>query len=331
MELSEAGVPQGALVFLDVSQVDADDAHRVAALVAAGTLPIIGISDREPAAQAMPLLEALTFTVVAAGDELPPTCVHVPSVEDAVAALATSAEQAPLAALTLCELLRTTASLPVPDALVAESLAYSMLLGSAEFARWLPGRERRPGRTPAGPPVLVSRDGTTLNVRLNQPERRNAFDRSLRDALVEALEIAVYDETVAQVLVSGRGPAFCSGGDLDEFGTTPDVATAHVIRTTRSPARLINQLRGRTHVVVHGACVGAGVELAAFAGSVSARPDASFWLPELSMGLIPGAGGTVSLPRRIGRWRTAWLALTGTRIDAETAMIWGLVDARANG
>jgi enoyl-CoA hydratase/carnithine racemase len=57
-----------------------------------------------------------------------------------------------------------------------------------------------------------------------------------------------------------------------------------------------------------------------------ARPDTVIGLPEVSLGLIPGAGGTVSLPRRIGRHRTAWLALTGRTIDAATARAWGLVD-----
>jgi enoyl-CoA hydratase/carnithine racemase len=57
-----------------------------------------------------------------------------------------------------------------------------------------------------------------------------------------------------------------------------------------------------------------------------ARPDTVIGLPEVAMGLIPGAGGTVSLPRRIGRHRTAWLALTGRTIDAPTAREWGLVD-----
>ncbi len=79
-------------------------------------------------------------------------------------------------------------------------------------------------------------------------------------------------------------------------------------------------------MLVHGACVGAGVELPAFAARVVAREDATFELPELSMGLVPGAGGTVSLPRRIGRQRTAWLCLTGARIDARAALAWGLVD-----
>jgi enoyl-CoA hydratase/carnithine racemase len=82
----------------------------------------------------------------------------------------------------------------------------------------------------------------------------------------------------------------------------------------------------RTRAELHGACIGAGIELAAYAGTVVARPNAFVQLPEVAMGLIPGAGGTVSLPRRIGRQRTAFLALTGRRIDAPTARDWGLVD-----
>jgi enoyl-CoA hydratase/carnithine racemase len=83
---------------------------------------------------------------------------------------------------------------------------------------------------------------------------------------------------------------------------------------------------GRTTALVHGPCAGSGVELPAFAGRVVAHPDTTFELPELMMGLIPGAGGTVSVPARVGRHRTAWLVLTGRRIDAATARAWGLVD-----
>jgi enoyl-CoA hydratase/carnithine racemase len=59
---------------------------------------------------------------------------------------------------------------------------------------------------------------------------------------------------------------------------------------------------------------------------VRAHPNTVFGLPELSLGLLPGAGGTVSVTRRIGRWRTAYLVLSGRRIDAATALRWGLVD-----
>ena len=66
--------------------------------------------------------------------------------------------------------------------------------------------------------------------------------------------------------------------------------------------------------------------MAAFCGHVVAAPDAVFGLPELGLGLTPGAGGTVSVTRRIGRWRTAYLVLSGRTIDADTALAWGLVD-----
>ena len=79
-------------------------------------------------------------------------------------------------------------------------------------------------------------------------------------------------------------------------------------------------------MAAHGPCIGAGIEVPAFAGSVLASPGTTFRLPELRMGLIPGAGGTVSIPRRIGRWRTAYLALSGAPIGIETAQAWGLVD-----
>jgi enoyl-CoA hydratase/carnithine racemase len=122
------------------------------------------------------------------------------------------------------------------------------------------------------------------------------------------------------------GPDFSFGGDLHEFGSAPDPATAHVIRLTRSVGALIASHRDRVTAYVHGACYGAGCEVPAFAGRVVATADARFALPEISLGLIPGAGGTVSVTGRIGRWRTAWLALSGARIDAPTALAWGLVD-----
>jgi enoyl-CoA hydratase/carnithine racemase len=78
---------------------------------------------------------------------------------------------------------------------------------------------------------------------------------------------------------------------------------------------------------LHGACIGAGAELAAFGRRVTAATDTWFRLPEVGFGLIPGAGGCVSLVRRIGRQRTAWLAISGERIDAATALAWGLVDS----
>ena len=218
-------------------------------------------------------------------------------------------------------------TLEIHDALVAESLAYSVLLAGPEFARWLGARG--PARAPEsrGDPVIVEREGSRLRLVLNRPERCNAWGTAMRDACAQALDVALADPSVEDVEVRGAGAAFCAGGDLDEFGTLPDAATAHAVRSMRNVARQLAACSDRLHFRVHGACVGAGMELPAFAERVTAAPDAWFELPELAMGLVPGAGGTASLPRRIGRQRTAGLALSGRRIDAETALAWGLVDA----
>jgi enoyl-CoA hydratase/carnithine racemase len=82
---------------------------------------------------------------------------------------------------------------------------------------------------------------------------------------------------------------------------------------------------------LHGACVGSGIELPAFAGLVVAAPSTRISLPEVRLGLVPGAGGTVSITRRMGRHRTARLALTGEVLDAATARRWGLVDVLDDG
>ncbi len=236
----------------------------------------------------------------------------------------------PLASQSLAQLLRLSAGCSVHEGLVAESLVYATLQAGPEFAAWLASRpEPKPRAQPEGPAVRIDRAEGRLELWLNRPEKRNAFSAEMRDALCEGLALAVMDRSVERVLLRGEGPVFCSGGDLDEFGTLPDPATAHAIRSTRHPARLLHALEPRVECVVQGSCVGAGVELPAFATRVVARPDAAFRLPELSMGLVPGAGGTVSLPRRIGRQRTAWLALTGVAIDVETALSWRLVDAIA--
>jgi enoyl-CoA hydratase/carnithine racemase len=98
------------------------------------------------------------------------------------------------------------------------------------------------------------------------------------------------------------------------------------VRLARSAGRVLATIADRVTAHVHGSCLGSGIELPAFAGRVIAHPDTLIALPEVRMGLIPGAGGTVSLPRRIGRHRTALLALAGFTIDAATARQWGLVD-----
>jgi enoyl-CoA hydratase/carnithine racemase len=243
------------------------------------------------------------------------------SVDDIVSTVTTR----PLASTTLALLLRSSSRHTVPEGLVAESAAYSVLQAGPEFAAWRTSRAPRP---PEGTDarVLVVRAGNTLVVTLARPERLNALDARMRDELLDALRVAMADPTITRIELRGEGRAFCAGGDLDEFGSRSDPATAHVIRLRHSVGRVLDELRARTSAHIHGPCVGSGIELAAFAGAVHARSDTAISLPEINLGLIPGAGGTVSLPRRIGRLRTAWLALSGATIDAATALAWGLVD-----
>ena len=115
-------------------------------------------------------------------------------------------------------------------------------------------------------------------------------------------------------------------GDLEEFGRATDLVAAYLVRLARAPWRVLDRISGRVTARVHGACIGAGTEMAAFAGRVVAAPDAFFALPEVGMGLVPGAGGSVGVPRRIGRWRAGWLMLTGERLPARDALRWGLAD-----
>ena len=176
------------------------------------------------------------------------------------------------------------------------------------------------------PAVLIDHSDNTLRLTLNRPNRRNAFSAEMRDRLVEALRAANPAPPAGGIVLTGAGEAFCSGGDLNEFGTTPDPATAHIVRSLRSAAWEMHQLRDHISVNLHGACVGAGIELPAFTNNITSTPDAFFWLPEVRYGLVPGAGGTASLPRRIGRHRTASLALTNRRLHPPTALKWGLID-----
>jgi hypothetical protein len=233
----------------------------------------------------------------------------------------------PLVSLAAVTLLRGSGGLDVWAGLAAESATYAALLGSAPFRAWRQARPPRPTPPAGESPVLVHRHDRCLRVVLNRPQVHNAVDTAMRDALVEALALAAADATIEVVELSGAGPSFSSGGDLEEFGTVGDPALAHAVRLTRHPARWMHLVADRTVVRTHGAALGAGIELASFAGRVVASRDAFFGLPEVGMGLVPGAGGTVGIPRRIGRARTAWMTVTGARVDAATAHAWGLVDA----
>jgi enoyl-CoA hydratase len=309
--------------------VDSDDEYL--SVAAGAPLVVIDLTTATPAADRLaPMLGGLPCVLVGFGEDTAstPLAAALDVVTDDVGVIDTIAgniERAPVAATALALLLRGRDARSLDESLVAESSAYSMLQGSAEFARWRASRPANPVVDPDDV-VVVTRRGNTLDVLLNRPNRHNAFSMAMRDRLVEALRLALVDDEVDHVVLHGAGRSFSSGGDLDEFGSFGDAAQAHGVRLTRSAARLMARLAEHVECRLHGACMGAGIELPAFAHRLTARSDTFFALPEVAYGLVPGAGGTASLPGRIGRQRTARLGLTAERIDAPTALAWGLID-----
>ena len=231
----------------------------------------------------------------------------------------------PIAGTTLALLLRAAPQRSIADGLVAESAAYSVLQSGPEFAAWRSANPPRSDRDDA-PRVRTERAGDTLVITLVRLKRLNALDAQMRDELMDALTLAAADDGITNVEWRGEGKSFCAGGDLDEFGTRPDPATAHLVRLQRSVGRTLAALTKPTVSYLHGPCMGSGIELAAFTDTVVGAPDTTLALPEIGLGLVPGAGGTVSLTRRIGRLRTASLAFSAEPIDVTTAKEWGLVD-----
>jgi hypothetical protein len=231
----------------------------------------------------------------------------------------------PGATVILAEVLRLTEQLPLAAALQVESLAYSTLLGGAEFARELKDYPALPPVKTSLNPIMIDRDGDHVTLTLNDPANRNAMTAAMRDALYEALANLLDDPSQPTVTLRGAGACFSVGGDLREFGSADDLAEAHQVRTLHSCARALYELGDRATVELQGACIGSGLEITAAANRRVAAPNSWFQLPELGMGLIPGAGGTVTVARAIGRHRTAWLLLTGCRLRARQAAGWGLV------
>lgn len=276
-------------------------------------------------------------------EQLQPNCpvialasddISVPSIIDLVAtteselAMLTQAiSNNPIASAMIVQLLRHNEYSNVKNSLMAESLSYSCLQNGIHFKDWLKKKcLRETMEEDVCPPILIERQSSQLVITFNRREKRNAYSAQLRDAFYEALVLAEEDTSITTTLIQGAGTCFSAGGDLAEFGLATDSALAHMVRMTRHTGLILDRLKSKTTFKLHGACIGAGIELPAFSDRVLAREDSFFQLPEVAMGLIPGAGGTVSISKRIGRLRTAFLAISNQKIDAKKALDWGLID-----
>lgn len=193
----------------------------------------------------------------------------------------------------------------------------------------------RPQSGDEGPPVLLEREGAVLNLTLNRPRVLNAYDVAMRDALHGALALAHDDPTISVVVVRGNGRAFSSGGDLSEFGQAPSPVRARDVRRVRDVWGAWSTLPCIAIAGVHGIAAGGGLEMALLCDLVVCAEDARFGLPETSLALVPGVGGTQTLPRAVGVGRAAAMLLAGDWVDGLTAARIGIaveaVPARALG
>jgi enoyl-CoA hydratase/carnithine racemase len=175
--------------------------------------------------------------------------------------------------------------------------------------------------------VLVEREGHLAQLVLNRPDVLNAIDNQLAEELCAACEAVSADASVWAVILRGAGErAFCAGADLKarrDFSAEDWAMQRALFRRTFSLLRGVPQ---PTIAAVHGFALGGGTELALLCDVVLAAEDASFGLTEVGLGIIPGGGGTQSLPRLIGRQRAKELIFAARRIGAEQAVSLGLVN-----
>jgi enoyl-CoA hydratase len=172
----------------------------------------------------------------------------------------------------------------------------------------------------------VDSDGTGL-ITVNRPDKLNALNSTVIAELDSLIRAADDDVAVAGLILTGAGPkAFVAGADIAELA---DVDREHGIEMAKRGARVfrqIEQLKKPVIAAVNGFALGGGCELAMACHIRLASPNARFAQPEVKLGLIPGFGGTVRLPRLVGRGRALEMLLTGDMIDAAEAARIGLVN-----
>lgn len=176
--------------------------------------------------------------------------------------------------------------------------------------------------------ILYEKRGAVAHLELNRPRVINAYNTRMRDELFEALEAVRDDPDVRAAVLRGAGErGFCAGADLTEFGTAPSQTAARRVRWKRDVWGLFLSLRKPLVAALHGHVIGAGVEMACLCDVRIASEDAVFRMPEVSLGLIPAAGGTQTLARILRPPRALDMVLTGRPMGAQEALRAGLVHA----
>jgi len=177
--------------------------------------------------------------------------------------------------------------------------------------------------------VRVARSATAAGVAeivLDRPEARNALSTALATRLARACAEVAADRGVRAVVLSAAGPAFCVGADLKERAAMSDADLLAQRPVFRAAFGGLLGLPQPVIAAVHGYALGGGCELALSCDVIVADETAEFGLPEVTVGLVPGGGGTQLALRRIGPGRAADLVLTGRRVGAAEAEQLMLVD-----
>lgn len=171
--------------------------------------------------------------------------------------------------------------------------------------------------------LLVSQNGRVVTLTLNRPEARNALNNALLDQIALALEAAQQNESTGAVVITGNDRFFAAGADLKEMASLDMPATLNDPRP-QLWAR-IERFNKPLLAAVNGYALGAGCELAMLCDIVMAGDNARFGLPEITLGIMPGAGGTQRLIRSVGKAMAYKMVLTGEAITAQQAQQAGLV------
>lgn len=171
--------------------------------------------------------------------------------------------------------------------------------------------------------LIVTRHDRVLQLTLNRPAARNALNNALLAQLAGELEAAASDSDISVCVITGNERFFAAGADLNEMAEKDLPATLNDTRV-HLWAR-INAFNKPLIAAVNGYALGAGCELALLCDVVIAGDNARFGLPEITLGIMPGAGGTQRLIRSVGKSLATKMVLTGESITAQQALQSGLV------
>ncbi|MBJ7457976.1 MAG: enoyl-CoA hydratase/isomerase family protein [Thermoleophilaceae bacterium] len=176
--------------------------------------------------------------------------------------------------------------------------------------------------------VLQSVKNGVITIELNRPDARNALSTPLREQLAAAINAADADPDVRVVLIVGQDEQFAAGADI-KLMSEVDLVGAMDMARGRSIFQTVAECTKPVVVGVSGFALGAGFELALAADIIVASESAQFGLPEVTLGIIPGGGGTQRLARIVGKQKAMELVLTGMRIGSRYAEELGIVNVVA--